>query len=74
MALAFLSAFLCAFLRLGLEGVGVGAGVYILSYLITRYIIKVENISQNNLYIIGAGTYAAVWLTFWFIFNTFLSA
>lgn len=73
MGLAFLAAILCAFLKLKLEGIVVGVGLYFSSYLLTRYAIKIENSGQYDVYLIGAGTYATIWLTFWFIFNTFLS-
>jgi len=70
--LAILSGILCAFLRLGLVGMTVGAGMYMVSYLLTRYVVKIDDDLEYETYLLGLGTYVVTWITFWILLHTLL--
>ena len=70
--LAILVAIICNFLRLNLASITVGIGVYIVSYFLARYIVRIETSSEYDLFFLGMGTYSITWITFWILFNTLL--
>jgi len=71
--LAILSALICAFLRLNIEGLIVGIMIYLFSCIVFQYVIKTDvYFGQYWLYTMGIGTYFITWFTFWFLLNTLL--
>ena len=71
--LAILSGLFCAFLGLGLEGLAVGPLLYLISYILTLYVIEPSiNLGRYEVYLLGLGTYLVTWLTFWILINTLL--
>lgn len=76
--LAIISALLCSLLRLtGLLGVAFGIIIYISSYIITRYIFRIDPTEVGGTKTIltkGIGTYFFTWITTWTIIYTLLSS
>ena len=72
--LSIFSAVICVLLRFGIEGMGVGTAIYLLSYIIVRYEIKPEvSLGKNQTYFLGLGTYIFTWLALWILFYTLLN-
>jgi len=70
--LAIISALLSAFLRLGIEGLAVGAVIYFISYILARFVIKTNiDLGRYGLYILGLVTYLATWFTLWIYYILF---
>jgi len=70
-SLAIFSALLCAFLRLGIEGLIIGIVIYLVSYLAARYLLKTNgNLRTHASYLSGIGTYFITWFTFWTLLHT----
>jgi hypothetical protein len=62
---------MCGILRLGVEGLVVGASLYFTSFLVLLLAYHIRVGGQGRAYyIIGLGTYLAVWLTTWILLNT----
>ena len=71
--LGILSGLICAFLRLGVEGLAVGPIIYLISVILTRYVIEPYiTLEGSQIYVLGLGTYIVTWLTFWILTNTLL--
>jgi len=62
---------MCGILRLGVEGLVVGAALYFASFLILllAYHLKIGG-QGRAYYTIGLGSYLAVWFTTWILVNT----
>ncbi len=68
---AILSALLCTFLRLGKEGLVVGIVIYVISYIVSRYLMRTSvNLGRYEVYVLGLGTYIVTWFTFWILTYT----
>jgi len=64
---------ICGILRLGTEGLALGATLYFASFLILLLAYHVPfNTGRRGraYYTVGLGTYLAVWLTTWILLNT----
>jgi len=67
---------ICGILRLGVEGLVVGASLYTASFLILllAYHMPLGGGEQGRAYYtVGLGTYLAVWFTTWILVNTLKS-
>ncbi len=68
------AAAVCGLLRLGVEGVGVGVAVYLISYLLAKYAVQPSvSLGRNEIYLLGLSTYAFTWLALWTLLNTLLN-
>jgi hypothetical protein len=75
--LAIVSAILCSILGLtGLQGIAFGVVIYFSSYMLTRYVFKIDPSEVGGIRTIftkGIGTYFFTWITTWTIISTILS-
>jgi len=62
-----------AFELTDIPGVIVGVGMYLMSYCLARYVLKIQPEavgSKTKLYTIGIGAYILLWLFLWTFFYT----
>ena len=73
-ALGVVAGLVCGIVRLGVEGMAIGAAFYAASFLIalTAFHVPLDPEGQKRqYYTVGLGTYLAVWFTVWVLLNTF---
>jgi len=66
----------CGILRLGIEGMAVGASLYLASFLILLLMYHVPLGAKGQgrtYYTMGLGSYVAVWFTAWILLNTLIT-
>lgn len=71
--LAIFSAIICASLRLGIEGLALGVAIYLISYVLSRYLLEPSvNLGKYEIYFLGSTTYFVTWLAFWILLYTLM--
>ena len=72
--LSIFSAIACILLQFSVEGIGVGIAIYLISYLLAKYVIKPDvSLGKNEIYLLGLGTYIFTWLALWILLYTLLN-
>jgi len=76
LGLGVVAGLICGIVRLGIQGVAVGASLYAASFLILHLMFHVPLSPEGQkraYYTVGLGTYLAVWFTTWTLLNTLTS-